>query len=71
MNSQPGLPAANWTAGSLWNPAIPSVLQGEPGHIEIESLKGAEATLYLKSMLYGYIDHVAAIGRAAGGEDCF
>ncbi|MEK4062535.1 MULTISPECIES: ABC transporter permease [Paenibacillus] len=46
-----------------------SVLQGEPGHIEIESLKGAEATLYLKSMLYGYIDHVAAIGRAAGGEE--
>ncbi|MWV45860.1 ABC transporter permease [Paenibacillus sp. HJL G12] len=45
-----------------------SVLSGSPGHIAIESVKGAQVTAYMKSMLYGYIDNVSAMGKIAGGD---
>lgn len=45
-----------------------SVLSGSPDHIAIESVKGAQVTAYMKSMLYGYIDNVTAMGRIAGGD---
>lgn len=45
-----------------------SVLSGNPGHIAIESVKGAEVTAYMKSMLRGYIDNVAAMAKIAGGD---
>jgi ABC-2 type transport system permease protein len=45
-----------------------SVLQGQPDHIGIESVKGAQVTSYMKSMLYGYIDNVTAIGKIAEGD---
>ncbi|MBE9915860.1 ABC transporter permease [Paenibacillus donghaensis] len=45
-----------------------SVLSGNPGHIAIESVKGVEVTAYMKSMLRGYIDNVAAMAKIAGGD---
>ncbi|WP_339323163.1 ABC transporter permease [Paenibacillus sp. FSL W8-0194] len=45
-----------------------SVLSGSPDHIAIESVKGAQVTGYMKSMLRGYIDNVAAMGKIAGGD---
>ncbi|MFU1796618.1 ABC transporter permease [Paenibacillus azoreducens] len=45
-----------------------SVLSGNPGHIAIESVKGAEVTAYMKSMLRGYIDNVVAMAKIAGGD---
>ncbi|MDR0269047.1 ABC transporter permease [Paenibacillus sp.] len=45
-----------------------SVLRGGPGHIAIESVKGAQVTAYVKSMLHGYIDNVAAMAKIAGGD---
>lgn len=45
-----------------------SVLGGSPAHIAIESVKGAQVTAYMKSMLYGYIDNVTAMGKIAGGD---
>lgn len=46
-----------------------SVLSGSPDHIAIESVKGAQVTAYMKSMLYGYIDNVTSLGRIAGGDE--
>ncbi|BFH59940.1 ABC transporter permease [Paenibacillus azoreducens] len=45
-----------------------SVLSGNPDHIAIESVKGVEVTAYMKSMLRGYIDNVAAMAKIAGGD---
>ncbi|MCJ8011971.1 ABC transporter permease [Paenibacillus sp. KQZ6P-2] len=45
-----------------------SVLSGSPDHIAIESVKGAQVTAYMKSMLYGYIDNVTSMGKIAGGD---
>ncbi|MGG6309868.1 ABC transporter permease [Paenibacillus macerans] len=45
-----------------------SVLAGEPGRIDIQSVKGAQVTAYVKSMLYSYINNISALGRAAGGD---
>lgn len=45
-----------------------SVLQGKPGHIAIQSVKGASVTSYIKSMLYGYIGNVTAMGTIAAGD---
>ncbi|TQR44048.1 ABC transporter permease [Paenibacillus popilliae] len=45
-----------------------SVLNGNPGHISIESVKGAQVTAYMKSMLHGYIDNVAAMAKISGGD---
>ncbi|MEI0736250.1 ABC transporter permease [Paenibacillus sp. JTLBN-2024] len=44
------------------------MLSGSPDHIAIESVKGAQVTGYMKSMLRGYIDNVAAMGKIAGGD---
>ncbi|MFC5648169.1 ABC transporter permease [Paenibacillus solisilvae] len=46
-----------------------SVRSGNPDHITIQSVKGAQVTSYMKSMLYGYIDNVTAIGKIAGGDE--
>ncbi|MFD0713045.1 ABC transporter permease [Paenibacillus sp. GCM10027626] len=46
-----------------------SVQSGHPDHIGIESVKGAQVTMYMKSMLRGYIDNVSAIGKIAGADD--
>ena len=46
-----------------------SVRSGSPDHIAIESVKGAQVTAYMKSMLHGYIDNIAAMGKIAGGDD--
>ncbi|MBW7459119.1 ABC transporter permease, partial [Paenibacillus sepulcri] len=45
-----------------------SVLEGKPGHIGIQSLKGAQVTAYMKSMLAGYIDNISAIGKISAGD---
>jgi len=45
-----------------------SVLAGEPGHIAIQSLKGAQVTAYMKAMLYNYIDNLAAVGKISAGD---
>ncbi|NWL86867.1 MULTISPECIES: ABC transporter permease [unclassified Paenibacillus] len=45
-----------------------SVLAGEPAHITIQSLKGAQVTAYMKAMLYIYIDNFAAVGQISGGD---
>ena len=45
-----------------------SVLEGKPDHVTIQSLKGAQVTAYVKSMLKGYIDNVAAIGTISSGD---
>lgn len=45
-----------------------SLLAGEPGHILIQSVKGTEVTVFLKTMLNGYIDNIVALGQAAEGD---
>ncbi len=45
-----------------------SVQEGQPGHIRIVSIKGAEVTAYVKAMLYNYVDNVAAISKASKGD---
>ncbi|MDA1476748.1 ABC transporter permease [Bacillus changyiensis] len=45
-----------------------SVYEGKPDHIKISSIKGAEITGFVKSYLYHYINHIAAIGNAAKGD---
>jgi ABC-2 type transport system permease protein len=45
-----------------------SVQAGKPGHIVIQSVKGMQVTAYIKSMLKGYIDNVAAIGTISAGD---
>lgn len=44
------------------------VRQGKPAQITIESVKGAQATAYIKAMLNGYVDNIAALGRISGGD---
>ncbi|MBL5766694.1 ABC transporter permease [Heyndrickxia sporothermodurans] len=45
-----------------------SVLQGEPNHIRLTSIKGAEVTGFIKSYLYQYIDNISTIGKIANGN---
>ncbi|SES96475.1 ABC transporter permease [Paenibacillus sp. NFR01] len=45
-----------------------SVRQGKPAQITIESVKGAQATAYIKAMLNGYVDNLTALGRISGGD---
>jgi len=45
-----------------------SVQQGKPEHINIVSVKGAQATAYVKSMLQRYVGNVAAIGKEVQGD---
>ncbi|MEH7253270.1 ABC transporter permease [Neobacillus niacini] len=42
-----------------------SVLDGQPGHIEITSIKGAAITGYVKSYLHQYINNISTMGFAA------
>lgn len=46
-----------------------SVRAGQPDHLDIISVKGAQVTAYVKAMLHSYVGNVAAIGRSAGGDD--
>lgn len=46
-----------------------SVQSGEPAHIAIASVKGAEITGFVKSYVYHYIDNIAAIGKSAQGNE--
>ena len=45
-----------------------SVLEGNPDHIELTSIKGAAITGYVKSYLYQYINNISTISFAAGGN---
>lgn len=45
-----------------------SLLAGEPEHILIQSVKGTEVTVFLKTMLNGYIDNIVALSQAAEGD---
>ncbi|MEH7335334.1 ABC transporter permease [Neobacillus drentensis] len=45
-----------------------SVLSGNPGHIQITSIKGAQITGFVKSYLYQYVDNISKIGIAAAGN---
>lgn len=45
-----------------------SLLDGEPEHIVIESVKGAEVTAYLKAMLNGHIGNMVLLAAAADGD---
>ncbi|MED1202254.1 ABC transporter permease [Heyndrickxia acidicola] len=45
-----------------------SIQQGQPGHIELISIKGAQVTEYVKSYLYHYINNIAAISRISKGN---
>lgn len=46
-----------------------SVRAGQPDHLDIISVKGAQVTAYVRAMLHSYVGNVAAIGRSAGGDD--
>ncbi|WP_374019710.1 ABC transporter permease [Paenibacillus thiaminolyticus] len=46
-----------------------SVRAGQPDHLDIISVKGAQVTAYVKAMLQNYVGNAAAIGRSAGGDD--
>ncbi|WP_231925978.1 ABC transporter permease [Geobacillus thermoleovorans] len=45
-----------------------SVQHGQPRPIELVSLKGTEITMFIKSYLHEYIDHLAILGRLANGD---
>ncbi|MCG6795910.1 ABC transporter permease [Geobacillus sp. YHL] len=45
-----------------------SVQHGQPRPIQLVSLKGAEITMFIKSYLHEYIDHLATLGRLANGD---
>ncbi|MFB7303056.1 ABC transporter permease [Heyndrickxia sporothermodurans] len=45
-----------------------SVLHGEPNHIQLTSIKGAEITGFIKSYLYQYIDNISTFGKVANGN---
>ncbi|PGS50451.1 ABC transporter permease [Bacillus sp. AFS041924] len=50
---------------SLDNGFTESVRSGNPEHIQITSIKGAQITSFVKSYLYNYIDNISAIGKVA------
>ncbi|MEH7493193.1 ABC transporter permease [Neobacillus niacini] len=45
-----------------------SVLDGQPSHIQITSIKGAAITGYVKSYLHQYINNISTISYVAGGN---
>ncbi|MDN3015984.1 ABC transporter permease [Paenibacillus sp. BSR1-1] len=45
-----------------------SVLSGNPAHIQITSIKGAQITGFVKSYLYQYVDNISTISIAAAGN---
>lgn len=46
-----------------------SVRNGQPGHLDMVSVKGIQVTAYLKAMLQSYIGNIAAIGKEAKGDE--
>lgn len=46
-----------------------SITKGNPGNIEITSIKGEQATAYVKSFLYNYINNIVAINKISKGND--
>lgn len=45
-----------------------SILTGEPGSIQIVSIKGAQITGFVKSYLNNYLENIFAISKAAKGD---
>ncbi|WJH34867.1 ABC transporter permease [Paenibacillus sp. CC-CFT747] len=45
-----------------------SLRKGNPGSLTIQSVKGAQVTTYVKAMLNGYLENVAAMGKLAGPD---
>jgi ABC-2 type transport system permease protein len=45
-----------------------SVMNGNPDHIEIVSIKGASITGFVKSYVNNYLSNVASLSKAAGGD---
>ena len=45
-----------------------SIQTGNPDHIQLASIKGAEVTGFVKSYLYQYLDNVMALNKAANGD---
>ncbi|NRD78696.1 ABC transporter permease [Bacillus sp. BRMEA1] len=45
-----------------------SILSGQPGYIEITSIKGSQITGFVHSYLYQYIDNILSISKAANGN---
>jgi ABC-2 type transport system permease protein len=45
-----------------------SIQNGNPDHIQLVSIKGAEVTGFVKSYLYQYLDNVMALYKAANGD---
>jgi ABC-2 type transport system permease protein len=46
-----------------------SVREGAPAHLNIVSVKGAQVTAYMKSMLHSYIGNIAVLGKAAQADE--
>ncbi|MDM5200521.1 ABC transporter permease [Fictibacillus enclensis] len=45
-----------------------SVMNGNPDHIEMVSIKGASITGFVKSYVNNYLSNVASLSKAAGGD---
>jgi ABC-2 type transport system permease protein len=45
-----------------------SIQNGNPNHIQIVSIKGAQIIGFVKSYLYQYLDNIVSIGKAANGD---
>jgi ABC-2 type transport system permease protein len=45
-----------------------SIQTGNPQHIQVVSIKGAQITGFVKSYLYQYLDNIISIGKAANGD---
>ncbi|MGE7673196.1 ABC transporter permease [Lysinibacillus sp. NPDC094403] len=45
-----------------------SIQTGNPKHIQLVSIKGAEVTGFVKAYLYQYLDNVMALNKAADGD---
>ncbi|MDN4525700.1 ABC transporter permease [Fictibacillus fluitans] len=46
-----------------------SVMNGNPDHIEIVSIKGASITGFVKSYVNNYLSNVASLSKASGGDN--
>lgn len=46
-----------------------SVRSGNPAHIRMASIKGAEVTKFVQSYLYQYIDHIVSISKVSSGNE--
>ncbi|WP_306220580.1 ABC transporter permease [Cohnella sp. WQ 127256] len=56
-------------SGLIFDPGFAvSVQDGNPKRINLVSVKGAQVTIYVKSLLQSYISNVAAIGKGTNGD---